>query len=215
MEGSFRGLTICEFQKRFPDVNACFEYLAELKWGGGFRCPQCGHTNYCKGKRRYDRQCTSCHRIFSPTSSTLFHNVKFPILKAFYIIYYVSISNKKVSSTELSRKLGLRQKTCWLFKKKVMEAMERSGDAEIGRIVVGGYKEKESMAGFKNNKKGLVVSDIEKKGMGSCMHEVIRHSSAKVPGAFMKPPVELPANIKTDDWIGYRPLTENKPLINT
>ncbi|VAW24972.1 hypothetical protein MNBD_BACTEROID01-1285 [hydrothermal vent metagenome] len=201
MEDSFSSLTICEFQKRFPDVNACFEYLAELKWGGGFRCPRCGHTNYCNGKRKYDRQCTSCHRISSPTSSTLFHNVKFPILKAFYITYYVSTSKKGVSSTELSRKLGLRQKTCWLFKKKVMKAMERNKNAGVGETAVGGRKE--GTGGFRNNKKEFVGFDVKEKGRGGRIHgKLIRHSSEKVAGAFMKTAIELPANIKTDDWIG-------------
>jgi hypothetical protein len=41
---------------------------------------------------------------------TLFHKVKFPLLKAFYIVYFVAASKKGISSTELSRKLGLYQK---------------------------------------------------------------------------------------------------------
>ncbi|MDA3819061.1 MAG: transposase, partial [Candidatus Delongbacteria bacterium] len=89
MENKFRSLTIFEFQERFPDDDSCYQYLTELKWGAGFVCPNCGHTNYCNGRRKYDRQCTSCHRISSPTSGTLFHQLKFPVLKAFYIAYYV------------------------------------------------------------------------------------------------------------------------------
>ncbi|PIF02213.1 MAG: hypothetical protein CR996_01135 [Draconibacterium sp.] len=131
MENKFKSLTIFEFQERFPDEDACFDYLIELKWGNGFICPNCGHTNYCKGKRKYDRQCTSCHRIVSPTSGTLFHQLKFSILKAFYIVYYVSTCKKGISSTELSRKLGLRQKTCWTFKQKVMQAMKSSSRHKI------------------------------------------------------------------------------------
>jgi hypothetical protein len=45
-----------------------------------------------------------------PTAGTLFHKVKFPLLKAFYIVYFVATSKKGISSTELSRKLSLRQK---------------------------------------------------------------------------------------------------------
>jgi hypothetical protein len=37
---------------------------------------------------------------------------------AFYIIYYLATTKNGISSTELSRKLALRQKTCWLFKQK-------------------------------------------------------------------------------------------------
>lgn len=215
MEDRFRSLTIFEFQSRFPDDKACFKYLAELKWGEGYCCPQCGHTNYCNGKRKHDRQCTSCHRISSPTSGTLFHKVKFSMLKAFYIVYYVSTNTKGISSTELSRKLGLRQKTCWLFKMKVMKAMESSGNnkiegnTEVDETVVGGQEE--GVVGRKNNKKKLVVFAIERKGKGvSRMYgKVIGHSSAKELGNFMKSTIESTANVKTDQWTGYTPLVHD------
>lgn len=212
MENKFKSLTIFEFQERFPDEDACFEYLIELKWGNGFVCPNCGHTNYCKGKRKHDRQCTSCHRIVSPTSGTLFHKLKFSILKAFYIVYYISTNKKGISSTELSRKLGLRQKTCWSFKQKVMRAMKSSGrykirgKAEADETVVGGQEE--GTKGRKNKKKKLVVFAIERKGKGvSRMYgKVIKQSSSKELGAFLESVLEKDASIKTDKWRGYQPL---------
>jgi hypothetical protein len=215
MENKFKSLTIFEFQERFPNEDACMKYLVELKWGNGFICPQCGHTNYCLGKRKYDRQCTSCHRISSPTSGTLFHKVKFSILKAFYIIYYVSTSSKGISSTELSRKLGLRQKTCWLFKRKVMKAMESSGKypikgkAEVDETVIG--EQETGVRGRKNNKKKLVVFAIEREGKGiSRMYgKVISNSSSKELGAFMRATIDTSAKIKTDKWPGYKPLIKD------
>jgi hypothetical protein len=114
--------SLFNFQEQFPDEEACLNFLAELKWEDGFVCPKCGHTNYCRGKRKQDRQCTSCHRVSSPTSGTLFHMVKFPILQAFYIVYLI-INNNTITSTKLSQLLGLRQKTCWLFKRKVLMAI--------------------------------------------------------------------------------------------
>jgi hypothetical protein len=89
---------------------------------------------------------------------TLFHKVKFDLLKAFYIVYFVSTNKKGITSTELSRKLNLRQKTCWGFKRKVMKAMESSenhpieGDVEVDETVFGGQEE--NTKGRKNiNKK--------------------------------------------------------------
>lgn len=120
MEKKFESLTIFEFQKRYPDEDSCMEYLNQLQWADGFVCPKCGNNKYCKGHKAHIRQCTY---LMSPTSGTHFHHVKFPLLKAFYIVYYVSTNKKGISSTELSRKLGLRQNTCWLFKQKVMRAM--------------------------------------------------------------------------------------------
>ncbi|MBK5202515.1 MAG: transposase, partial [Prolixibacteraceae bacterium] len=42
MENRFKSLTIFDFQKRFPNDDACYEYLLELKWKNGFVCPHCG-----------------------------------------------------------------------------------------------------------------------------------------------------------------------------
>ena len=156
MEKKFDSLTIFEFQTRFPDDRACLAYLSEQKWGDGYRCPKCGNNRFCAGEKEFNRQCTKCRYISSPTSGTLFHKVKFPLLKAFYLAYYVSTSKKGISSTELSRKLGLRQKTCWLFKQKVMNGMKSSGQfkisgmAEVDETVVGGQEE--GVRGRKNKK---------------------------------------------------------------
>jgi hypothetical protein len=40
----------------------------------------------------HTRQRTRCKRNEPPIAGTLFHHLKFSILKAFYIVYYVSTS---------------------------------------------------------------------------------------------------------------------------
>jgi predicted RNA-binding Zn-ribbon protein involved in translation (DUF1610 family) len=215
MEKRFESLTIFDFQEQFPDEKSCMNHLSNLKWSGGFMCPQCGNTKYCKGDKVHIRQCTKCNYLASPTSGTLFHKVKFPLLKAFYIVYYISTNKKGISSTELSRKLGLRQKTCWFFKQKVMQAMKSSGNnkikgkAEVDETVVGGQEE--GVVGRKNNKKKLVVFAIEKTGRGisRLYGKVIERSSAKELGDFMKANIEKDASVKTDEWTGYKPLKKD------
>jgi hypothetical protein len=220
MELRFKSLTIFEFQNKFPDEHACLSYLSELKWAEGYICPQCGNTKYCNGVKEFQRQCTKCNYIASATSGTLFHKVKFSLLDAFYIVYYVSTNKKGISSTELSRKLGLRQKTCWLFKRKVMQGMKSSGKfkiagkVEVDETVIGAQEE--GVVGRKNNKKKLVVFSIERKGKGisRLYGKVIKDSSAKELGDFMKKTIDTEANIKTDEWNGYKPLKkEFKHLI--
>lgn len=171
MEKKFSSLSIFEFQERFPTEEACKEYLSELKFSEGFICPKCGHTHYCKGNREYDRQCTRCRHSESITSGTLFHKLKFPLLIAFYIVYYVSTTSKGISSTELSRKLALRQKTCWSFKQKVMKAMKSRGNhplegkVEVDETVVGG--EEEGVRGTSKREQAISGYCHRKKGTGS------------------------------------------------
>jgi predicted RNA-binding Zn-ribbon protein involved in translation (DUF1610 family) len=215
MEKMYQSLTIFDFQKRFPDDNSCWEYLSELRWKDGFVCPECGNTKYCKGDRVHDRQCTKCNRKVSPTSGTLFHGIKIPMLKAFYMLYYLSTNKQGISSTELSRKLGLRQKTCWLFKQKVMRAMKSSGKFKLGgkvevdETVVGGQEE--GVIGRKNKNKRIIVFAIERKGKGIARvyGKVVANAGYLQLGRFMKDTIKADAQIKTDGWTGYKPLAKD------
>jgi hypothetical protein len=96
-----------------------------------------------------------------------------------------------------------------------MKAMRSSGNnkingnAEVDETVVGGQEE--GVAGRKNNKKKLVVFAIEKKGRGvsRLYGKVIKQSSAKELGVFMKSVIGKDAVIKTDEWTGYSPLKKD------
>lgn len=216
MEQKFKSLSIFEFQQKFPDDRSCLIYLSELKWADGYKCSKCGYGKYCNGTKEYVRQCTRCNHLDSVTSGNLFHKVKFPILKAFYIVYYISTCKKGISSTELSRKLALRQKTCWLFKRKVMQAMKSSGNnmiagkVEVDETVVGGQEQE--VRGRKNINKKLVAFAIELKGKGVARMYggVISKSSSGELGAFMRKHISSEAeSIKADKWSGYSPLKKD------
>lgn len=219
MEKRFKSLSLFEFQERFPNDDKCKEYLADLKWLNGYKCLKCGHGNYCKGHDAYGRQCTKCGYIESVTAGTLFHLCRFSLLKAFYMVYYISTSKKGISSTELSRKLELRQKTCWLFKQKVMKAMESSGNfpmegtVEVDETYVGGQDDE--ALGRNEGKKKLVVIGIEKKGRGiSRMYgKVIETAEKKHLKSFMIDNIHSKARIRTDGWPGYRGLSTEFPNI--
>lgn len=214
MELRFKSLSLFEFRERYPDGDSCLSHLADLKWGDGFKCRKCGHGRCCKGGMPYSRQCTSCRYDESPTANTLFHKIKFDILKAFYIVYFVSTNKKGITSTELARKLDLRQKTCWAFKRKVMKAMKSSGNhpitgtAEVDETVFGGQEE--GVRGRKNGTKRLVVIGIEKKkkGVSRLYAREILNADAASLGGFMKDHIATGAKVTTDQWTGYGPLAK-------
>ena len=215
MEQKFKSLSLFEFQEKFSSNDDCKKYLAELKWKDGYVCKKCGYTKSCEGHIPFSRQCNSCHYVESPTANTLFHKVKFDLLKAFYIVYFVSTNKKGITSTELSRKLDLRQKTCWAFKRKVMKAMKSSGDypieenAEVDETVFGGQEE--GVRGRKNVNKKLVVIGIEKKikGVSRLYAREIPNASSSSLGDFMKDHISPLAHVTTDKWVGYKPLKKH------
>jgi transposase-like protein len=209
---SERDLSLFEFQSKFSTDRDCLEYLSMVKWGDGFECKKCKHTRHCKGIGEFDRQCSRCRYLESPTAGTLFHKVKFPLVKAFYAVYFISTNKKGITSTELGRKLDLKQKVCWLFKRKVMKAMESSGNfplvgtVEVDETFVGGQDDQSR--GRKKGKKKLVVVAIEKKnkGVSRFYARVIEKADAKTLGGFMKAKINEEAHVTTDEWTGYKPL---------
>jgi two-component system, sensor histidine kinase LadS len=112
-----------EFQNIYSDENACLDYLSNLKWAKGYKCEKCGNTNYSKGPVPYSRRCSKCSYIESATANTIFYRLKFPIVKAFYMVFLVSNRNE-ITADELSEKLSLRRQTCWAFKRKVLDAIQ-------------------------------------------------------------------------------------------
>lgn len=113
-----------QLEELFNNDEKCLEFLAQLKWEGGFTCKKCGNTNHCPGKSPFSRRCTKCKTEESATNGTIFHNCKFPISKAFYIAYNVCKNKEDVSTYEFARRLSLRQMTCWNFKNKIKTALE-------------------------------------------------------------------------------------------
>lgn len=211
---SEKDLSLFDFQTKFSTGKYCLEHLTEVKWKEAYKCKKCAHTHYCKGINELDRQCTKCNYLESPTAGTLFHGIKFPLLKAFYMVYFISTNKKGITSTELARKLDLKQKVCWLFKRKVMKAMESSGNfplegiVEVDETFVGGVDE--NAKGRKKGKKKLVVVAIEKKkkGVSRFYAKVIDHADAKNLGDFMREKIGKKAEITTDQWTGYKPLDD-------
>lgn len=126
------------------DGEKVLKFVAEMKWENGFVCRSCGHTNYCDGKTPYSRRCTRCKKEESATANTIFHNIKFPINKAFYIAYNVCVLGNEFSSYNYSDQLGLNQMTCWKFRKRIQDCMLNVGtgqkDTKIRTILLSEYR---------------------------------------------------------------------------
>jgi hypothetical protein len=119
-----KGFDYEEFKKIFPDRDACCKFLSELKWSDGFHCRKCGY-NKATITKGFGRRCKSCNYNESATSNTLFHKLKFPIEKAFYMLYLSNRKDVHFTLNELSETIDLRRETCWAFKNKIETTKER------------------------------------------------------------------------------------------
>jgi hypothetical protein len=110
-----------EFKTIYGDSLACYRFLEALKWECGFSCKRCGNEKFFEGAQKFGKRCTRCGYNESITSFTIFHGIKFPVEKAFYIAYVAVTGKKEITLEWLASKVDLRLKTVWSFKRKVNE----------------------------------------------------------------------------------------------
>ena len=118
--GLFSGLddaTLCEL---YGSEEQCRQALIRLRWGQGWICARCGHRRHAVLRQRRVLQCNICKQQVSLTAGTVFENSKLPLAAWFSAIHQLSRTRGRATSTELARRLGLRQGTAWLMKRKLM-----------------------------------------------------------------------------------------------
>ena len=217
-ELDFKGVNAIEFHKRFTDDTACYEYLSIAKWpDNNFTCKKCGFEKYCNGKKPFSRRCLRCKYDESPTAGTAFDKVKFSLHLAFHIVFKTSARKKGLSTLELSKEFGLRQKTCWAFKWKIQQVMRSSenypldGEVHVDEFVIGGPEQAKRGRSHGDKKSVIVALEIVKGGVGRAYAEVISDFSSKSFQPFFKRHIAKSAVIKTDEWTGYKPLKKDYP----
>ena len=108
-----------EFCKLYPDNDACYRLIDELKSSKDFCCKKCHYHKYSKGVD-HSRRCSRCNYVETIITGTIFAGIKFPITKAFYLLFLMS-DGRHYTIGDLSELVDLRQQTCWTFKKRVEE----------------------------------------------------------------------------------------------
>lgn len=213
-------MSIYEFRGRFTTKEDCQSYLYDLKWSKGFVCSKCSCTEFYKGRTKWYRKCKRCNFDESVTSNTLFHGMKIPILKAFEIIFMLSVRKKGMSSLEISKTYELNKDSAWLLKRKVQQGMFSSGKnllkgkVHVDEFAVGG-KEKGKQGRSSSSKKVKVVLACEvvkykgKMTLGNAYANVIENYTANEIRPIFDHKIDPSAKVKTDKWSSYKTISKD------
>ena len=111
-------MDLIKIMETFPTQEDCIAYLERLRWQGSPECPHCEseHVRQRNEKKigRIGRwNCHDCRTTFKVTHGTIFQGTKISLQKWFLAISLMANAKKSLSSHQLSRDLGLAQKTCW------------------------------------------------------------------------------------------------------
>jgi transposase-like protein len=204
--------TLTEFEARFRSEHACREYLFQLRWPEGFRCPRCGAAKaWPLGSVVW--QCAACDRQVSVTAGTIFQDTHTRLTVWFRAMWWVTAQKNGVSALGLQRVLGLRSyQTAWAWLHKLRRAMVRpgrerlAGTVEVDETFLGGLEE--GVRGRETEKKALIVvaAQEEGRGVGRIRLRRIPDASAGSLIPFIEDSVEPGSVIHTDGWLGYEPL---------
>jgi transposase-like protein len=215
----FKGQNLLEFTQRFKTEEDCKKYLSELKWSQGFICRKCGHQG-SQIRKDYSRTCNKCSDTESPSADTLFHKVKFGLLKAFHICFEMATTTKSLSALQVARRYTVRPQTARMFMHKVREAMKSSesqpltGSVHVDEFVVGG-KETGHIGRCYKGKKKKVVCALELTDSGKVKRfyamQIQDFSSKSLRPIFDKH-IDKEAKVTTDEWKGYRPIGKDYPI---
>jgi transposase-like protein len=143
-------MDLIKLMEAFPDQEACISYLERLRWDGEPECPHCGSGRV---RRRFEYEdgriglwnCHECRSTFKVTHGTVFHKTKTPLQKWFVAIALMANAKKSLSSHQLARDLGLKQKTAWRIMMAVRAEMGKDnvllqGIVEADETYIGGKK---------------------------------------------------------------------------
>ena len=208
--------SLIEFQRRFPDEDACAAYLARARWPHGFRCPACGHDKGWElATKAFTFECAACGKQTSVTAGTILHGSKLPLTAWFWAAYLMATHSNGISALQLRNQLGLGSyKSAWLLCAKLRRAMvapDRSPLAALAEVdeteiplrtkddpVAGG-------GGRSHQGKMLIAGavEVDDGGPGRIRLAAIPDFSAASLHGFITANVAPGTTIRTDGWSGY------------
>lgn len=141
-------ITISLFQlfEMIPDAEAARLYLEKRLWAEGPRCPVCGKGERITARAGGFYRCNACKEDFTVRTGTIFERSHVPLHKWVYAMYLLVTARKGVSSLQLSKEIGISQKSAWFVLQRLREACggrdlpKLKGIVEIDETFVGGIE---------------------------------------------------------------------------
>lgn len=198
-----------EFQQKFNDEQACLDYLAQSRWGDKAICVHCGSIKTYKFSSGKLFKCGDCRKQFTAKVGTIFSDSKVPLYKWFLAIYLATSLKKGISSVQLSKYIGVTQKTAWFILQRIRHALEKSGNGfmlekeiEVDETYVGGTRK----LAQKYDNKSVVFGMVQRGGKAKIKH--VKTAGARILLPEIKAGVKPATTIYSDEWRGYDTLPQ-------
>jgi transposase-like protein len=215
MQGTNKFKNLIEVNDYFRDEDICRKYLANLRWNENPICPHCGYDKAYEYQNGKLYKCAKCRQQFTVKVGTIFEDSKIPLKKWFTTVYLLTSHKKGISSLQLSRDIGVTQKTAWFMLHRIRYAIRtKSFNKPLGNIVevdemyVGGKEENKHQsqkhAGRNNSNKSTVLGMIERHG--KVIAQAIPAPKKEFLFPLIKSTIKEGSTVVTDNYTPYTDL---------
>src|SRR4030042_2076228 len=202
--------TIKDFNKQFPNDDACLEYLKNYLYPDGIYCEKCNKiTKHARLSNRKAYSCSKCGTHTYPMVNTIFKDSQTSLKYWFYAIFLISHTRCGISAKQLSRELGVTYKTAWRMFHKVRELLgydnnrQLSGRVEIDETYIGGEWHS-GIQGKQLANKSTIFGMVEREGKVKAIKVSDLKKATVMP--IIKENIADGSLIYTDEYQGHRSL---------
>ena len=208
--------TILDLIKTFPDEQSCINHLKSLRWADDNVISPFNESSkvYKCANNRY--RCKETGKYFNVKTATLFDNSKIELQKWFLAIWLATSHKKGISSIQLSKDIGVTQKTAWFMLQRIRNCFgfdndnNLSNEVEVDETYVGGKNKNKHNAKKVEGTQGRSVKDkapvfgmVERGGKlnAKCVDDVTIRTLTQEIVKYVND-----ATVYSDEWLGYNAL---------
>ena len=205
-------ISLLQLAEKFPTEAAARQYLEGRRWPNGVRCPACTQgANVTTRKRSGYYRCNPCREDFTVRTGTVMERSHVPLHKWLYAMYFVVTSRKGHSSLQLSKEIGVTQKTAWFLLHRLREACgaelpKLRGTVEVDETYIGGREENKHERKKLKLGRGTIgktpVLGLRERG-GKTVAVPVRHVTAETLLGRIHAHVEVGSTIHSDAASAY------------
>jgi transposase len=204
-----KNYTIADFNRDFPDDNACLEWLKNYLYPDGIYCKSCGEvTPHSKLSNIPVYSCNRCGSHAHPMAGTIFERSRTSLKNWFYAIYLMSATRCGISAKQIQRETGVTYKTAWRMFRQVRSLLQEgtptlTGEVEVDETYVGGKRHGKRGRGAEGKSK--VIGAVQRQG--KVIARVIPDVKRQTLVPFVARKVSPKAILYTDEFPQYDDLT--------